>query len=188
MGSVHDLFNSITAGKNELEHYASLFESVDGLPTDVPRLAEIRARLHVDGDFAPALRRLRRIMRLGNGRRSSVFGVPYVAFQILFFWDFHVLERLEKWQSHHGRSVRGWFQSVAELEALASLATMAADHPDWAYPTVSPDAERIVANGLGHPLLPVDRCVRNDVILGPPGTFLLVTGSNMSGNCHESPR
>jgi DNA mismatch repair ATPase MutS len=34
---------------------------------------------------------------------------------------------------------------------------------------------------LGHPLLPSGNCVRNDVEIGPAGSFLLVTGSNMSG-------
>ena len=34
---------------------------------------------------------------------------------------------------------------------------------------------------LGHPLLADDVRVANDVEVGPPGTFLLVTGSNMSG-------
>jgi DNA mismatch repair ATPase MutS len=34
---------------------------------------------------------------------------------------------------------------------------------------------------LGHPLLPDTVRVVNDVELGPSGTFLLVTGSNMSG-------
>jgi DNA mismatch repair ATPase MutS len=37
------------------------------------------------------------------------------------------------------------------------------------------------ARGLGHPLIPDERRVANDVTLGPPGTLLLVTGSNMSG-------
>jgi hypothetical protein len=38
------------------------------------------------------------------------------------------------------------------------------------------------AVGLGHPLLPIDRCVRNDVRLGGDGARLLVvSGSNMSG-------
>jgi len=37
------------------------------------------------------------------------------------------------------------------------------------------------ARDLGHPLIPGDRRVGNDVEVGPPGTFLLVTGSNMSG-------
>jgi DNA mismatch repair ATPase MutS len=34
---------------------------------------------------------------------------------------------------------------------------------------------------LGHPLLSDAERVGNDVAVGPPGTFLLVTGSNMSG-------
>ena len=37
------------------------------------------------------------------------------------------------------------------------------------------------AGALAHPLLPPGQAVPNDVRLGPPGTFLLVTGSNMAG-------
>jgi DNA mismatch repair ATPase MutS len=37
------------------------------------------------------------------------------------------------------------------------------------------------ASDLGHPLLPPGGRVGNDVTVGPPGSFLLVTGSNMSG-------
>jgi hypothetical protein len=37
------------------------------------------------------------------------------------------------------------------------------------------------AVGLGHPLLPADRCVRNDVRLGGDVRALVVSGSNMSG-------
>ena len=39
----------------------------------------------------------------------------------------------------------------------------------------------VEALALGHPLLPASGRVANDVSLGPPGSFLLVTGSNMSG-------
>jgi|GEM_PF-22390 len=46
-------------------------------------------------------------------------------------------------------------------------------------PVKAPDTFR--ALDLGHPLIPGDRRVGNDVEVGPPGTFLLVTGSNMSG-------
>jgi DNA mismatch repair ATPase MutS len=34
---------------------------------------------------------------------------------------------------------------------------------------------------LGHPVLAEDVRITNDVVVGPTGTFLLVTGSNMSG-------
>jgi DNA mismatch repair ATPase MutS len=39
----------------------------------------------------------------------------------------------------------------------------------------------LAAEALGHPLIADDVRVANDVSVGPPGTLLLVTGSNMSG-------
>jgi DNA mismatch repair ATPase MutS len=47
---------------------------------------------------------------------------------------------------------------------------------------VAPDAPLLVsARALGHPLIRDDVRVANDVEVGPPGSVLLVTGSNMSG-------
>lgn len=71
--------------------------------------------------------------------------------------------------------------ALGEVEALAALARLAHDHPDWAFPEIDPAADRLAARALGHPLLPDDTRVPNDVTIGPRGTFLLVTGSNMSG-------
>jgi hypothetical protein len=49
-------------------------------------------------------------------------------------------------------------------------------------PPAPPNTEaRIEARDLGHPLLFAEVRVGNDVTVGPAGTFLLVTGSNMSG-------
>jgi ABC-type multidrug transport system fused ATPase/permease subunit len=181
-GTVHDLFNKITAGKNELVHYGALFQMVDELPKDVPRLNALQEKLKTDGyEFRGALAELRRIMQLANGRRSALYFVPYLFLQLMFYWDFHILEWLETWQLKYGKSIRKWFESVAELEALNSLATVSADHPEWIMPSVTAGAESIKATQLGHPLISPDDCCRNDVELGPPGTFLLVTGSNMSG-------
>jgi DNA mismatch repair ATPase MutS len=66
-------------------------------------------------------------------------------------------------------------------EALAALAGLAHDNPDWVFPDLSRAADSFAARGLGHPLLPAETRVVNDVEVGPAGTFLLVTGSNMSG-------
>lgn len=70
------------------------------------------------------------------------------------------------------------------MEALSALATVGHDHPDWTRPTWNEESEsgdRILARALGHPLLHPDVCVRNDVEVGPAGSFLFITGSNMSG-------
>ena len=56
-------------------------------------------------------------------------------------------------------------------------------HPADAFPTVHDAAggARLDGEGLGHPLLPEERVVRNDVRLGPTARLLVVSGSNMSG-------
>jgi DNA mismatch repair ATPase MutS len=79
-----------------------------------------------------------------------------------------------------GRRVRGWLEALGELDALAQLGTMRRDHPDWAIPQIGPVRE-LTAGAIGHPLIADDRRVANDVVVGPPGTVLLITGSNMSG-------
>jgi DNA mismatch repair ATPase MutS len=93
-----------------------------------------------------------------------------------------VLFALERWQSISGARVRDWMQALGEAEALSSIATLAHDQPEWPFPELVDDAEpAFTAEHLGHPLIDDAARVHNDVAVGPPGTFLLITGSNMSG-------
>lgn len=178
---IHEVFNQVTANKNDMLHYAALFQSVADLPPDCPRLAKLRERMSGAQRFDIALSKLQRIMRVANARRHTILGIPHLIAQVLFFLDFHTLSALESWQAQYGQKIQPWFEAVGQLEALCSLATLAHDHPDWAMPTVDAQLTAISAGDLGHPLLPHKQCVRNDISVGPQGTFLLVTGSNMSG-------
>jgi DNA mismatch repair ATPase MutS len=96
-------------------------------------------------------------------------------------WDFHVWAALEHWQQRYGVQVRGWLHAIGEIEAIAALAGLAHDHPDWAFPTVNSRFVAFEARALGHPLLSDGARVPNDVRVGPRGRVLCVTGSNMSG-------
>ena len=105
----------------------------------------------------------------------------YMPLQFVFLYDFHALNLLEAWQARYGRYARRWFLALGRFEALCSLAAVVHDQPRWTIPEVDASADRVQARGLGHPLLPGETCVANDVEIGPAGSFLLVTGSNMSG-------
>lgn len=122
------------------------------------------------------LHRLARLLDTAQSRRN-VFYLPFAA---ILLADVHLAAVMDRWRASSGAAVRGWLEALATWEALSALAAVAHDHPDWTYP--SPTGEPVLrATALGHPLIPPDACVRNDVEVGPPGTFLLVTGSNMSG-------
>jgi DNA mismatch repair ATPase MutS len=128
------------------------------------------------------MRELTMVSTLAGIRHSALmFIFVYLPLQIALLYDFHVLNLIEKWQQKYGKYARDWFTALGEFEALSSLAALAYDYPAWALPRVDQSECQYQASGIGHPLLPDDARVANDVQVGPAGAFLLVTGSNMSG-------
>ena len=166
-------------GESGVRHYGSLLGLLADAPLDSRYAADLRQRL--GAGTRPAHREiatLRRLLDMAEVRRSPLFHLPLA---VVLHWDVHVLAALERWKQRSGTRVRTWLDVVGETEALAALAALAADHPDWTMPTLDAEAATLRGRALGHPLLAPDLCVRNDVEVGPAGSFLLVTGSNMSG-------
>ncbi|MEO7273314.1 MAG: DNA mismatch repair protein MutS [Vicinamibacterales bacterium] len=167
------------AGQRALGRYGPLLAHAVTVPHSAPRLAALHQRLTADGRDAPAcMRRLHRILGYGELRHSA--GILHFPIQALTLWDFHVVFALERWRVRVGRHVRSWIEALAELDAMTVLAGVGADNPAWSRPALGQEAI-ISGTALGHPLLAEDRRVTNDVRVGPHGTLLLVTGSNMSG-------
>jgi hypothetical protein len=166
-------------GQDALGRYAAIFAHAVSVPHGSPRLKSLLERLSAQGHPAPdCMRRLNRILGCGELRRGAA--ILHFPVQALTFWDFHVLFALERWRRTSGRRVRSWLDALGELDALAQLATMRRDHLEWAIPEIGP-VRQLTAEAIGHPLISEDRRVANDVTVGPPGTVLLITGSNMSG-------
>lgn len=128
-----------------------------------------------------ALARFARIADTVEGRR----GLMYQVIAPILLIDVHLGFALDRWRARWGRSLRTWLDTLARMEALSALASLGHDHPDWVMPTLeAPGGNNgpvVRAQAIGHPLLPPSTCIRNDVEAGPPGTFLFITGSNMSG-------
>ena len=88
---------------------------------------------------------------------------------------------VERWRRHNGAAVRRWLTATGEIEALCSLASHAFEHPGDPFPEFTAEAPWLEAEGIGHPLIPEERVVRNDVRIGGALRVLVVSGSNMSG-------
>jgi hypothetical protein len=161
-----------------LRHYAALLDRIARAPLAAPHLAALRGRVG-DADAAGEIARLGRIAEAAEVKYSPMLHLPL---QLFLLWDLHVVDALDRWRRRSGPRVRGWIEAVGEMEALAALAALRHDNPDWCTPElVAEGAPRIEGEALAHPLLAAGVRVANDVVLGPPGTTLLVTGSNMSG-------
>lgn len=172
-------FDRVEAREGELQLYAEALAVVTERPSMAPLLRRTAADLAPQGRTAPEwMSLLHKRVELSDARHSATL---HFFLQTLLFWDFHTLWLLERWQREAGPHVRRWLAALGDFEALCALAGLRYDNPGWAFPTVAGCEDSFAARGLGHPLIPEARRVANDVEVGPPGTFLLVTGSNMSG-------
>jgi len=151
-----------------------MLEQITPQPFTSTLLQRLRGR---GASGVEALRALERALGVVEGRGSLMYAI----LNALVLWDVHALAWLDRWRQRYGRQVRDSLSALGEVEALASLGMLAHDNPDWTFPQFDDRADRLTATALGHPLIPGETRVANDVTVGPPGTMLLVTGSNMSG-------
>jgi hypothetical protein len=176
--AVEDSLARVRRQEGAYRQYAEALELLAGADLGSAALRRLRETCTLEG--APAHRHVRRVGRLAE------LAVPpeaqlHIVVQALSLWNVHMLVALERWQARAGRSARAWLDAVGTFEALTALAALAHDNPGWARPEQASPGAALQAKGLGHPLIPPAARVDNDVTVGPPGTFLFVTGSNMAG-------
>lgn len=94
-------------------------------------------------------------------------------------YHFHVLYSLIAWKREHVKAIKNWLEVIGEFEMLNSVANFSFNNPDFVYPKLNTQFE-ITFSDLSHPLLnPITR-IGNDISFQPE-SFLILTGSNMSG-------
>ena len=167
----------------DLDVLRELLARLEREPFTSPRLVALQRHLESGGTSASgAIHALHRLVELHDWQHNLYF----LIFSIPFMWGTHIAWAIEGWRRAHGRHLRLWLKAVGELEAFASLSAYRFEHPDDPFPEIVelPASERIGifdGRGLGHPLLPAARAVRNDVTCSAPTQLLVVSGSNMSG-------
>lgn len=174
-------FDAASLGPSAIGNLVALIRLAEGMPGEAARLDAIRRALTEPVSASDSLGALARRVGWSEVRRSAP--MLHLPMQALFLWDFHVLFAIDDWRLQAGARARAWLDALAELDALVALGSLAHDEPAWVFPAFDGQADtpRIAAASIGHPLLPNGVRVANDVALGPPGTMLLVTGSNMAG-------
>ena len=194
--------DTLTNRALELDIVSELLAHLERARFDADRLVVLRGRLDAGGPPASrAIRRLHRLSELYDSQKNTS-AIPILLFLAGAYtsqdWllDFALgvaalllLARplialaVARWRSRFGARVREWVETVAEFEALSSLAGYRYERPGDVFPEVLDDGAPALFDGvqLGHPLLPHAALVRNDVHLAGNTQLLVVSGSNMSG-------
>jgi MutS domain V len=172
------MLDSVSARRSWVTQWRALIAAIENESFDAPLLVGLRQRFSSSGRSANSeIAKLERILDFADARYNE--GFRYI-FGAALLWNAHCTFALLRWRARAGSYLRGWLDALGEVEALASLAALAFEHPDFAWPELTPEAI-FEARALGHPLIEDGRRVGNDVSLPHPGCVLVVTGSNMSG-------
>src|SRR6185312_8246595 len=157
---------------------SELLARLEGETFEAPLLSRLRAAMETEGTLASTrIRRLARLLHLLDQRRNQLFA-PIAA---LWQWTTLLAIRIDAWRGEAGPEVARWIRAVGEFEALCALGAYAYECPVDPFPELVPGPAHYEAEALGHPLIPEESCVRNDITLGSPTQVLIVSGSNMSG-------
>jgi hypothetical protein len=195
---LHGSVNAIDKASQDLRLLTGTLKFLEGRHFTSPKLTQLQAVLY--RREIPASRAVRKLLVIVEYLQSS--GNWFVKIIDLFvFWSAQLVFAAEGWQKGFGPAIREWLNALGELEALAALSGYAYEHPHDVFAELTDEAtdelpgKRIggpayfEAEAFAHPLIPEDRAVSNDLVLGGQGgavrggtiRLMIVSGPNMAG-------
>jgi ABC-type multidrug transport system fused ATPase/permease subunit len=175
-GPLNQLWNSLRLGDSGVLRFEDTFRAIDSEQMTSPLLGLLKSGLDAGEAVAARLKHFTRLLGFAELKNS---GQMHPIINALLLWDLLVLFRLDAWRQAQGKTVRRWFEALAQFEVLSCFATYRFERPETVFPKVNLSDFEWQAVELTHPLL--DRPVSNSVTLVGPGSALIITGSNMSG-------
>jgi hypothetical protein len=172
------VLKAIEEPQRELAALLHVLRHLEAEHFDSPALTGLQQKLFTGGVSASsAINRLYRLTAWHDARGNMLFAI----FAALLLWDLNFAYAFEQWRLTYGRHLPDWLDAIGELEALCSIAGYAYEHPKDPFPEIVEHGPIFEAASLGHPLIPANACVRNDLTLDSPTRLIVVSGSNMSG-------
>lgn len=171
---------AITSKFGILEKYALCLELIENMNFESQHLQKLKDGLSYEGELQPS-KVIKGLAKLMNLMDSNLNLLVSATLNGLFMFNLHLLLAVEKWKIEHRSLIPQWFEVIAEVDALASIANFAYNNPEYAYPEPKYEEFVLKATKMGHPLIPKQYCVTNSIEIEGWNQFCIITGANMSG-------
>ncbi len=176
---VASLYRSTSRHFKILRTYWKILRDIEKENFESPRLTSLQQELWAGESTASLAIKKLAVLLAWLDARSSEF--MHSLLNSLLLWDLQCVHRLEKWKRKYAARTGLWLEVMGEMEVLSSLANLAFNHPDWAFPEIRADGFCFKASSLGHPLIAGDERVANDFSMDGQGSLFIITGPNMAG-------
>lgn len=166
-----DRIDEITKG------YSLLLEQIENQDFESGKLLKLQNQIRTENKKASeSIRELSKLFSDLNNIQN-VFGA--IALNGTLFYHTHRLRKYNEWKSKNAVHLKNWLKIIGEFEALNSLANLSYNNPEFCFPVLNSQKE-IKFEALGHPLIPSNKRISNDISFNEK-PFTILTGSNMSG-------
>ncbi|RUT79844.1 MutS-related protein [Ancylomarina longa] len=162
-----------------LKTYSYIIQQFEEQDWESEKLQTLKTQLA--GKDLPTSKKIRRLSQLMELLDQRFNPVVQFLFNLLFFYELHILFRIDKWKMKYGSDIEKWFNIIGEIEALSSFANLSFNHEDWSFPNLSSNHFELEMEEAGHPMINKTDRICNDYQLIGPGTIHIITGSNMAG-------
>lgn len=162
-----------------LTRYSQMLQQIEAKTFSSSYLADLKLKLTRNHKSASQITlKLQKILSEFDYRQNILVGF---VLNSVFLWDLRCISKLNDWQLQYGNELPCWFDVIAEMDALLSLANCNYNHPEWVIPTVQTSEFFLKTVGLGHPLIDETRSVKNSFCLTGREQIAIITGANMAG-------
>ncbi|MCX6271897.1 MAG: hypothetical protein NTU44_11875 [Bacteroidetes bacterium] len=162
------------------EKYTNLIRLIENEKFNAPYLVALKRQFF--SHHLQAGKSLKILFRLLNRFDLRLNLLVSFILNALLIYDVQLFCRLDAWKEKHKNAVFLWFIAMAEIDSLISLAVFAANNHDCvSYPRVSMGEFTFRASAMGHPLLPPQVRVCNDLSFFGNPSVIIITGANMAG-------
>jgi len=160
-----------------ISQYGLLLQKIEEESFQSKKLIQLQKQLTYKNEKAS--HHLKRLASLFSSMDSIGNIVTGILFNGTFLYNVHVFKSLISWKKQHAEVLEDWLAVIGEFEMLISLANVSYNNPEFVFPVLNTNHEVSFSN-LSHPLLSKINRVGNDIDFQPQ-SFLILTGSNMSG-------
>jgi DNA mismatch repair ATPase MutS len=164
----------ISRKRNVLNKYAKLLRKLSAEEFSSSLMIELKSKAN-NADV-----KVKKLASLVGGLDARLNSMTSLVVNGLLLYDLQYVYRLEKWKVENALQLDEWLSTIQELEVLCSFGTLSFNNPEFQYPAINGD-RRLVAVGLGHPLIFKNERVTNDIRLSADESILIITGANMAG-------
>jgi len=172
--------NIITSKSKILNRYAQCLFLIENGQFESEYLICLQKQLAANVGKSPS-KAIHQLSVILNYMDSNLNILVSIFLNGLFMFNLHLLLKVEKWKKQNQVNVPNWFEAIATIDAMCSLANFAYNNNQFVYPELINNDFGFIAENLGHPLIDKEQRVVNNIEIKGWNQFAIITGANMSG-------